>query len=373
MAPPESTTSDRAGLLWLHEPPARSIRVAGGKAAHLAQLIAADFAVPDGLVIPISAERSGPIAQDSSRALATAVVERMGPGPFAIRSSATGEDGTNRSWAGMFETVLNVTGVEGIAEALVLVSASGQGSRAQGYDAGDPGGLAVLVQPMVDARIAGVAFTSGSRVGAVERSVTVTAVDGPAEQLVSGQISGEEWAVRGDVGTRYAAPRTNATEDDMVAVAALATSVADHFGVPQDIEWAIGADQLWLLQARPLTAPFPQLAERPPVGDANTLVGIAASPGRATGPARIVRDVGDLGRIRPGDVLVTPTTSPGWTPVFADIAAVVTDIGSAAAHAAIVAREFAIPAVTDTGDASTRLRDNMIVTVDGTHGTVHLD
>jgi pyruvate,water dikinase len=108
-------------------------------------------------------------------------------------------------------------------------------------------------------------------------------------------------------------------------------------------------------------------------GDDRTLTGVAASPGRATGPVRIVRDVADLDRIGPGDVLVAPTTSPAWTPVFADLAAVVTDVGSAAAHAAIVAREYGIPAVTDTGDATGRLVDGWVVTVDGDGGTVHIE
>jgi len=102
------------------------------------------------------------------------------------------------------------------------------------------------------------------------------------------------------------------------------------------------------------------------------LVGRPASAGRATGPVRVIRDVSELDRIRPGDVLVAHTTSPAWTPVFAELAAVVTDVGSAAAHAAIVAREFHIPAVVATGNATERLADGMVVTVDGTAGTVEV-
>jgi pyruvate,water dikinase len=107
-------------------------------------------------------------------------------------------------------------------------------------------------------------------------------------------------------------------------------------------------------------------------GDNRTLVGVGASGGRATGPVRIVGDQSGLDAVKAGDVLVAPTTSPAWTPVFAVIAAVVTDVGSVAAHAAIVAREFAIPAVVATGDATRRLHDGDVVTVDGTTGTVHI-
>jgi pyruvate,water dikinase len=112
--------------------------------------------------------------------------------------------------------------------------------------------------------------------------------------------------------------------------------------------------------------------DRPSSADA-TLVGVAASPGRATGPVRVVIDAAGLAAVQRGEVLVAPTTSPAWTPVFADVAAVVTDVGSLAAHAAVVAREYGIPAVVGTGDATDRLRDGMVVTVDGTAGTVHVD
>jgi phosphohistidine swiveling domain-containing protein len=102
-----------------------------------------------------------------------------------------------------------------------------------------------------------------------------------------------------------------------------------------------------------------------------TVVGQPASPGRATGPVRIVTGPGDFYRFRPGEVLVARATAPAWTPLFARAAAVVTDGGTLAAHASLVAREYGIPAVVATGDATTRLRDGQPVTVDGGAGTVH--
>jgi rifampicin phosphotransferase len=101
------------------------------------------------------------------------------------------------------------------------------------------------------------------------------------------------------------------------------------------------------------------------------LVGQPASPGRATGPVRIVAGPGDFDRFQPGEVLVARATAPAWTPLFARAAAVVTDGGTLAAHASLVAREYGIPAVVATGDATTRLRDGQRVTVDGGAGTVH--
>jgi pyruvate,water dikinase len=100
------------------------------------------------------------------------------------------------------------------------------------------------------------------------------------------------------------------------------------------------------------------------------IVGQPASPGRATGPVRVVHGPGDFDRFQPGEVLVARATAPAWTPLFARAAAVVTDGGTLAAHASLVAREYGIPAVVATGDATTRLDDGQRVTVDGSAGIV---
>jgi pyruvate,water dikinase len=103
----------------------------------------------------------------------------------------------------------------------------------------------------------------------------------------------------------------------------------------------------------------------------DAIVGQPASPGRATGPVRIIHGPGDFDRFQPGEVLVARATAPAWTPLFARAVAVVTDGGTLAAHASLVAREYGIPAVVATGDATTRLRDGQVVTVDGGAGTIH--
>jgi pyruvate,water dikinase len=98
--------------------------------------------------------------------------------------------------------------------------------------------------------------------------------------------------------------------------------------------------------------------------------GVPASPGRATGRARIVRSGDEFDQLRAGEVLVCRVTTPSWTPLFARAAAVVTDVGSPSAHASIIAREYGIPAVVGTGDGTTRIADGAIVTVDGGAGLV---
>ena len=115
-----------------------------------------------------------------------------------------------------------------------------------------------------------------------------------------------------------------------------------------------------------------ETARTRPIPPDTLLTGEPASPGRATGPVRIVRDPGDLSRFEEGEVLVAQLTAPAWTPLFARAAAVVTDGGTLAAHASLVAREYGIPAVVATGCATLRLRDGQVVTLDGGAGTVEV-
>jgi pyruvate,water dikinase len=171
-----------------------------------------------------------------------------------------------------------------------------------------------------------------------------------------------------------------------------------HFGTRTEIDAALAgrpappADTLaqrraeWQRQRRlaaPLTLGRPPLLigdviertvrrARGPAGprDGESIIGHPASAGQATGPVRIITDPRDFATFADGDVLVARATAPAWTPLFARAAAVVTDGGSLAAHASLVAREYGIPAVVGTGDATARLRPGQLVTVDGTTGTV---
>jgi pyruvate,water dikinase len=106
-----------------------------------------------------------------------------------------------------------------------------------------------------------------------------------------------------------------------------------------------------------------------PVGEA-LLAGTPASPGIAEGPVRIITGPAEFGTLAPGEILVAPYTLPAWTPLFAHAAAVVVDAGSAMSHAAIVAREYGIPAVMGTGDGTRRVRNGQRVLVDGARGLV---
>jgi pyruvate,water dikinase len=102
----------------------------------------------------------------------------------------------------------------------------------------------------------------------------------------------------------------------------------------------------------------------------NELVGAAASPGTVEGPARVVRTVDQIADVREGEILVTGSTSPAWAPIFSKITATVTDVGGVMSHAAIVCREYGLPAVVGTGRATAEIKTGQTIRVDGTSGLV---
>jgi pyruvate,water dikinase len=110
----------------------------------------------------------------------------------------------------------------------------------------------------------------------------------------------------------------------------------------------------------------------PPSTERDVLRGAAGSPGVVRGPARVLRSLAEAGKLRTGDVLVTTVTVPPWTPLFATAAALVTDAGGVLCHGAVVAREYGIPAVVGTGDATARIQDGQVLEVDGSAGIVRL-
>jgi rifampicin phosphotransferase len=122
------------------------------------------------------------------------------------------------------------------------------------------------------------------------------------------------------------------------------------------------------LETTPLVDPRLIRADAPP--EAALVHGTPGSRGVAEGPACVIRSAAEFARLQPGDVVVAPYTNPAWTPLFQRAAAVVVDSGGAMSHAAIVAREYGIPAVMGTADGTTRLEDGQRVRVDGTRGLV---
>ena len=357
----------------------------GSKAYGLGRLLRSGARVPPGFVV----------LDDPDPAEVARAVEHL-TGPLAVRSSGLAEDTAAASFAGQLETVLGVVGVDQTLAAIATCRASGRSSRARAYaarmQAPAESHVPVIVQQLVPADVAGVAFTRDPRSGA--HAVAIEAAWGLGESVVSGRVipdaftvvaAGEVEATTGSKATRLdhrdgvlrrtavaAADRRRQvlTHEQAAEVADAALQAEAVHGTSVDVEWAIAGDTLWLLQVRPITGVTGR-RERldAPVGEA-IVQGVGASPGRVSGTVRIVRDLDGFGAVEPGDVLVCRTTDPAWTPLFGIAAAVVTETGGVLSHAAIVARELGVPAVVGASQAQARLAGIASVVVDGDNGTV---
>jgi phosphohistidine swiveling domain-containing protein len=227
----------------------------GGKAASLGELLATGVNVPDGFVLVADAADATP--EERSAVLQAAAAD-LGSGPFAVRSSGVTEDGIDHSFAGMYESVLDVPPDE-VSVAVERCVASARAKRVAEYQGNGDERLAVIVQQMVSPAAAGVALTADPING--DRSTcVVTAVRGLADRLVSGAAFGDEWVVRDDAIPRRQ-PERAIDRGQAMHLAAEARRIADARGAPQDIEWAIDAEgTLWIVQARPMTALPPNVS-----------------------------------------------------------------------------------------------------------------
>jgi pyruvate, water dikinase len=322
--------------------------------------------------------------------------------PVAVRSSATAEDTESASFAGMNETFLNVVGADAVLDAVRRCWASLFGARTIYYRARrgldeSALGIAVVVQRQVSSTRAGVMFTIEPASGERDRLV-IEGAFGLGESVVSGSVSPDRYVVlkdgleivrrevhrkelaieateNGGTVTRELsgaeAERPVLEDGEVRSIARLGTRIEDHYGAPQDTEWAIdGASSIWILQARPVTvaAPGEVAADR---SDAPVLLrGLGAAPGLAHGPVRVVESIEGAAELREGEILVTRMTAPDWVPLMRRAAAIVTDSGGMTCHAAIVSRELGIPCLVGTGKATSTLEDGELVSVDAGAGTV---
>jgi rifampicin phosphotransferase len=243
-------------ILAAHQ--ARDVSQAGGKARSLSRLAELGFDPPDFLVIPsacFSHGPDGPIPHPDLAAELVPALQHLGPGPYAVRSSGQAEDGLAHSHAGQFDTVLNVT-TPGVMTAAAQVWRSGFSQTVETYRAVKSGGTAeapaIIIQRMIDARVAGVAFSADPVSGLRGRCI-ISAISGLGDRLVSGVEDGASWIVTAD-GISGDDPLLNPAE--LHSIADLARRVEAAFGAPQDIEWAIDAKGLHILQARPITTPL---------------------------------------------------------------------------------------------------------------------
>lgn len=245
-------------LLTLDDPRCADPRWAGSKAAALARLFQAGFDVPEAVVLTTEAFRivgrtAGRLPDAVERAIITAAA-RFDGDSLAARSSSVVEDGTHRSFAGQFDTVLDIHGAEELVAAVQTVWRSTTSDRVAAYEHNaEPAPMAVLIQRLVAAETAGVAFTADPVTGDRTTAV-VEVVRGLGDRAAAGEVTPERWTVDARAATRRSGDDMQVLDGAVAArVAEVARAVATHAGAPQDVEWALEGGRVWLLQARPIT------------------------------------------------------------------------------------------------------------------------
>ncbi|MFP4622643.1 MAG: phosphoenolpyruvate synthase [Gemmatimonadota bacterium] len=334
----------------------------------------------------------------------------------AARSSATAEDLPEASFAGQQESFLNITGEEALLDACRRCYASLFTDRAiayreeQGFDHLDVA-LSVGVQKMVrsDRAGAGVLFTIDTETGFPD-VVMINAAWGLGENVVQGTVNPDQYVVytpfledeslRPIIGKTlgskrqkmiYASSGDDPTEnvetdederhrfvlddDEILRLARWGAIIEDHYDRPMDIEWAKDADrdELYIVQARPETVQSRKEASTLKTYSLEEkgerlLSGVAIGGAVAAGAVQVIMDAEDIDRFEEGSVLVTDMTDPDWVPAMKRAAAIVTERGGRTSHAAIVSREFGVPAVVGAGGASSELEDGQEVTVSCVEG-----
>jgi pyruvate,water dikinase len=324
----------------------------------------------------------------------------------AVRSSATAEDLPGASFAGQQDTYLNIN-QKTLLDSVKKCWSSLFTPRAivyrkeKGFST-DEVLISVAVQELIFSQVSGVMFTI-EPVSGVKDKIVINASPGLGEAVVSGQVTPDEYIVdKGTLqivekhvvkkdrqivsdkkgGTKWeAVPKElqdvqAITDEQIVRIAQYGIQIENHYGVSQDIEWAIDdRGRIFILQARPETVHGAErevkAEERKEFMEQDILVkGNGVSPGKASGKVKVILNAKDISKFQKGEILVTEMTTPDWVPAMKIAAAVITNLGGKTCHAAIVSRELGVPCIVGTENATKVLKDGDVVTVDGQRGIV---
>lgn len=331
----------------------------------------------------------------------------------AVRSSATAEDLPNASFAGQQATFLNISGAKEVVKAVQRCWASLFEARAIYYRVCHKFdhlkvGIAVPVQVMIQAEKSGILFTidpvtndkdvividAGFGLGEAVVSGSITPdryiVDKAEEKILSKEINRQTWMiskVKGKSGAEsdqhIKIPEAKQkmqklTDKEIIDLTKYGKKIEQHYGFPQDTEFAISFGKIYFVQSRPVTTikkqvPITETDQGIVQSKSNLIIlkGASASLGWAYGPVVIVYKPTEIDHVKEGDIMVTEMTTPDYVPAMKRAKAIITDTGGRTCHAAIISRELGIPCVVGTGTATTTLKSGQMVTVDGANGLVY--
>ncbi len=332
----------------------------------------------------------------------------------AVRSSGVAEDAPTMSFAGQFETFLNVRGEKNLLKFIKKCFASAFNDRVIAYREEKnvsqlKFALSVGVQKMVRSDLAssGVMFTLDTETG-FKNVILINSIYGVGEMIVKGKVTPDEFCVfKNTLEKGFKAIITkklgkkdrkfiykkegglkevkvpkkdqlkfSLKDEEILKLSKWALLIEKHYGIPQDIEWAKDGKtgELFIVQSRPETVFTPKefkvyreyqlKTTKKPI-----LTGIAIGSKIGEGKVHIIENVSKIPQFKKGEVLVTKMTDPDWVPIMRIASAIVTDEGGRTCHAAIVGRELGIPSVVGTGKATKILKNGDFVTVDCSSGS----
>lgn len=325
----------------------------------------------------------------------------------AVRSSATAEDLPDASFAGQQESFLDIKGESNLIQAVRSAWASLWGARAIFYRATKGYNhfkvlLAVPVQLMIQSEVSGVLF-SVNPVNGNKNQIVVEAIWGLGDFIVQGVVNPDHYIVNKSnlsIHSRQIAAQTvmeihdypsgvkkvkvpkkkifapKLSDKQIIELAKLSIKIHQHYFFPQDSEFAIKNGKIYLVQTRPITTlaisrKEKKISESQLIKLKQIIQGEPASFGIGYGKVVKIKSADEIDKIKKGDVLVTEMTAPDFVPAMKRAAAIVTDKGGQTSHAAIVSRELGVPAVVGAKIATKILKDDQIISVNGSTGAIY--
>ena len=322
----------------------------------------------------------------------------------AVRTSATAEDSADASFAGQGDTFLNVIGETNVLNRVRDCWSSLFTPRSIFYQVKKHYdhfkiGVAVPVQKLIDSEISGICFTSNP-VTNEKNQIIVETIWGLGEYIVQGVVSPDQhiidknnWTIISEnyveQTTQLIRSKDHETKEVMVPktkqnkkkidktmalkIAKIGQKLHNHYGKPQDIEFAIDRGKLYIVQTRPITTIVSNqktLDNQSKITQKPDLTGEQASPGTASGVVIIINNPKEIDRAQKGQILVTSMTTPDFVPAMKKVNGIITDKGGQTSHAAIVSRELGVPCVVGTKIATKMFKEGDIVTINGTTGEI---